>query len=31
MYSTRNEGKSVATEKFLKTLKTKIYKYRTSV
>ena len=26
MYSTRNEGKSVITEKFIKTLKAKIYK-----
>ena len=31
MYSTRNEGKSVVTERFIKTLKNKIYKYMTSV
>ena len=31
MYSTHNEGKSVVTERFIKTLKSKIYKYMTSV
>ena len=31
MYLIRNEGKSVVTERFIKTLKTKIYKYITSV
>ena len=31
MYSIHNEGKSVVFEKFIKTLKTKIYKYMTSV
>ena len=31
MYSTHNEGKSVITEKFIRTLKNKIYKYMTSV
>ena len=31
MYSTRNEGKSVVAEKFIRTLKTKIYKYMTSI
>ena len=31
MYSTNNEGKSVLTERFIKTLKSKIYKYLTSV
>ena len=31
MYSTHNEGKSVAAEQFIKTLKKKIYKYMTSV
>ena len=31
MYSIRNEGKSVVAEKFIKALKTKIYKYMTSV
>ena len=30
MYSMHNEGKSVVAEKFIKTLKTKIYKYMTS-
>ena len=30
MYSTHNEGKSVVTERFIRTLKTKIYKYMTS-
>ena len=31
MYSTNNEGKSVVAERFIKTLKNKIYKYMTSV
>ena len=31
MYSTHNEGKSVIAERFIRTLKTKIYKYMTSV
>ena len=31
MYSTHNEGKSVAAERFIKTLRGKIYKYMTSV
>ena len=31
MYSTHNEGKSVAAETFMKTLKTKICKYMTSI
>ena len=31
MYSINNEGKPVAAERFLRTLKTKIYKYMTSV
>ena len=31
MYSTRNEGKSVAAERFIKTLKNKVYKYMTLV
>ena len=31
MYSTRNEGKSVVAERFVRTLKNKIYKYMTSV
>ena len=31
MYSTNNEGKSVIAEKFIKTLKNKIYKYMTSI
>ena len=30
MYSTRNEGKSVVAERFIRTLKIKIYKYMTS-
>ena len=29
MYSTNNEGKSVIAERFIRTLKTKIYKYMT--
>ena len=31
MYSIHNEGKSVVAERFIKTLKAKIYKYMTSV
>ena len=31
MYSIHNEGKSVVAEKFIRTVKTKIYKYMTSV
>ena len=31
MYSTNIEGKSVVTARFIRTLKTKIYKYMTSV
>ena len=31
MYSTRNEGKSVFAEEFIRTLKKKIYKYMTSI
>ena len=31
MYSIHNEGKSVAAERFIRVLKTKIYKYMTSV
>ena len=31
MYSTHNEGKSVIAERFIRTLKDKIYKYMTSV
>ena len=31
MYSTHNEGKSVVAERYISTLKTKIYKYMTSV
>ena len=31
MYSTQNEGKPVVAERFIRTLKNKIYKYRTSV
>ena len=31
MYSIQNEGKSVVAERFIRTLKTKIYKYMTSV
>ena len=30
-YSIQNEGKSVAAERFIRTLKTKIYKYMTSI
>ena len=31
MYSTHNEGKSVVAERFIRTLKNKIYKHMTSV
>ena len=31
MYSTHNEGKSVVAERFIKTLKNKVYKIMTSV
>ena len=31
MYSTHNEAKSVVSERFIRTLKNKIYKYMTSV
>ena len=31
MYSTHNEGKSVAAERFIRSLKIKIYKYMTSI
>ena len=31
MYSTHNEGKSVVNERFIRTLKNKIYKYMTSI
>ena len=31
MYSIHNEGKSVVTERFIRTLKSKIYKYMTSI
>ena len=31
MYSTPNEGKPVVTERFIRTLKNKIYKYMTSI
>ena len=31
LYSVHNEGKSVVAERFIRTLKTKIYKYMTSV
>ena len=31
MYSTNNERKSVVAERFIRTLKTKIYKYMTSI
>ena len=30
MYSTYNEGKSVVTERFIKTLKNKLYKHMTA-
>ena len=31
MHSIHNEGKSVVAERFIRTLKTKIYKYMTSI
>ena len=31
MYSTHNEGKSVVAERFIRTIKAKIYKYMTSI
>ena len=31
MYSTHNEGKSVVTERFIRTLKNNIYKHMTSI
>ena len=31
MYLNHNEGKSVITERFIRTLRTKIYKYMTSL
>ena len=31
MYSKHNEGKSVVAERFIRTLKNKIYKYMTSI
>ena len=31
MYSTYNEGKSIAAERFIRTLKNKMYKYMTSI
>ena len=31
MYSTHNEGKSVVAERFIRPLKSKIYKYMTSI
>ena len=31
MYSTHNEGKSVVAERFIRTLRNKIYKYMTSI
>ena len=31
MYSTHNKGKSVVTERFIRTIKSKIYKYMTSI
>ena len=31
MYSTHNKGKSVVAERFIRTLKEKIYKYKTSI
>ena len=31
MYSAYNEGKSVAAERFMRTLKNKLYKYITSI
>ena len=31
IYSTHNEGKSVVAERFIRTIKNKIYKYMTSI
>ena len=31
MYSTHNEGKSAVAERFIRTLKNKIYKYMTAI
>ena len=31
MYSSHNEGKSVVAERFIRTIKNKIYKYMTSI
>ena len=31
MYSTHNEGTSVTAERFIRNLKTKVYKYMTSI
>ena len=31
MYSTHNEGKPVVAERFIRTLKTRVYKYMTSI
>ena len=31
MYSTQNEGKSVVADRFIRTIKNKIYKYMTSI
>ena len=31
MYSTHNEAKSIVAERFIRTLKNKIYKYMTSI
>ena len=31
MYSKQNEEKSIVSKKFIRTLKTKIYKYRTTI
>ena len=31
MYSTNNEAKSAVAERFIRTIKTKIYKYMTSI
>ena len=31
MYSTHNEGKSVVAERFIKTLKNKIYRHMTAI
>ena len=31
MYSTHNEGKSVAAERVIRAIKNKVYKYKTSI